>query len=85
MVSGDTGSLEEGVQVIVSSQTNAFRDRTTTTNTNGRYSLRVPDGDWTVSVVMPTGRAYPVSRITISGGEIVDDLGRDVPSLTITR
>jgi hypothetical protein len=85
VVSGETGDLEPGVEVIVSSQTHAFRDRVTTTNAQGRYSLRVPDGDWTVSVVMPSGRAYPVSQITISGGEISDDLGRRVPSLKITR
>jgi hypothetical protein len=83
--SGDTGNLEGGVRVILSSRTNAFTDRVVTTDATGHYAVRLPDGDWTVNVVMPSGRAYAVSQLTISGGEIIDDLGRNVPSLTITR
>jgi hypothetical protein len=47
--------------------------------------LKLPDGDWTVKVAMPSGRVYAVSQITISGGQITDDVGRDIPSLIITR
>jgi hypothetical protein len=83
--SGDTGELEEGVQVILSSRTNAYADRVISTDAYGRYAVRLPNGDWTVKVVMPSGRAYVVSQLTISGNQIIDDLGRDVPSLTITR
>jgi len=85
VVSGDTGTTEEGVQLVVSSRTNAFTDRVANTDAFGRYAIKVPDGDWTVNVVMPSGRMYPVSQITVSGGQITDDLGRNVPSLTITR
>jgi hypothetical protein len=51
----------------------------------GRFAVKVPDGDWTVKVTMPSGRVYPVSEITVSRGAITDEVGRDIPSLTITR
>jgi hypothetical protein len=81
----ETRELEEGVRVVLSSRTNAFDDRTALTNAFGEFAVRVPDGDWTVKVAMPSGRVYPVSEITVSNGLISDDQGRDVPSLTITR
>ena len=34
---------------------------------------------------MPSGRVYPVSRLRVAGGQINDDFGRDIPSLTINR
>jgi hypothetical protein len=34
---------------------------------------------------MPSGRVYAVSQITVSNGLITDDIGRDIPSLIITR
>ncbi len=68
--SGDTGNLEPGVQVILSSRTNVYTDRVVTTDSTGHYSVRLPDGDWTVKVVMPSGRAYEVSQLTVSGREI---------------
>lgn len=76
---------EEGVQVTVSSRTNAFVDRVRLTDEDGRFAIPVPDGDWTVKVRMPSGRVYPVSQITVSNGLITDDIGRDIPSLIITR
>jgi hypothetical protein len=71
--------------VIVSSRTGNYVDRVSTTDAVGHYALRLPDGDWTVKVTMPSGRVYAVSQITISGGQITDSYGRDIPSLTITR
>jgi hypothetical protein len=47
--------------------------------------VKLPEGDWTVKVAMPSGRVYEVSQITISGGQITDNFGRDIPSLIITR
>jgi hypothetical protein len=85
VVSGETGQPEEGVRLTVSSRAGAFVDRVQTTDAFGRYAIRLPDGDWTVKVTMPSGRTYSVSQITVSGGQITDDLGRNVPSLTITR
>ena len=57
----------------------------TFTDAFGHYAVRLPDGDWTVQVAMPSGRVYPVSQITISGGQITDNYGRDIPSLIISR
>jgi hypothetical protein len=80
-----TGDPEEGVRVTVTSRTNAFEDRVQSTDAAGRFAVRLPDGDWTVKVAMPSGRVYAVSQITVSGGAVADDLGRDIPSLVITR
>jgi hypothetical protein len=85
VVSSETREGEENVRIILSSRTGSFTDRVTSTDAYGRYAVRLPDGDWTVKVAMPSGRVYAVSELTISGGQIVDNLGREVPSLTITR
>ncbi|MBV8077235.1 MAG: carboxypeptidase regulatory-like domain-containing protein, partial [Planctomycetaceae bacterium] len=85
VVSSNTGESEEGVQVTISNRLQAFADRVVYTDAFGRYAVRLADGDWIVKVTMPSGRTYAVSEITISGQQIVDSLGRNVPSLTITR
>ncbi len=81
----ETREPEEGVRVLLSSRTGAFTDKVGWTDAFGRFAVKVPDGDWTVKVAMPSGRVYSVSEITVSNGLISDDEGRDVPSLTITR
>ena len=48
-------------------------------------TVRLKDGDWTVNVTMPSGRVYPVSRIRVSNGQIMDPQGNRIPSLEITR
>jgi hypothetical protein len=85
VVSGDGGRPEENVLVTVSNRAGAFVDRTDNTDAYGRYAIRVPDGDWTVKVTMPSGRVYDVYRLTVSGDQITDDRGEAVASLTITR
>jgi hypothetical protein len=81
----DTNEPEEGVRITVSNRGGAFEDKTTMTDAFGRFTVRVPDGDWTVNVAMPSGRVYSVSQITVSNGYITDNVGRDIPSLVITR
>ncbi len=81
----DTNEPEEGVRVTISNRTNAYADRVALTDAFGRFAVKVPDGEWTVNVTMPSGRAYSVSQITVSNGLISDDIGRDIPSLVITR
>ncbi len=81
----DSGESEEGVRVTITNRAGAFADRSTMSDAFGRFAVRLPDGDWTVRVAMPSGRTYAVSEITVSDGLITDSDGRDVPSLTITR
>jgi len=76
---------EEGVRVLLTNRGGSFEERVAMTDAFGRFAVRVPDGDWDVKVTMPSGRIYTVSQITVSRGEITDDQGRDIPSLTITR
>ena len=85
VVSGEGGQAEENVRVTVSNRAGAFVDRTDTTDAYGRYAIRVPDGDWTVKVSMPSGRVHDVYQLTVSGDQITDDRGEAVASLTITR
>ncbi len=81
----DTSEPEEGVRVSVSNRQNTSERREALTDAFGRFAMRVPDGDWTVSVTMPSGRVYSVSQIIVSNGQISDEIGHDVPSLVITR
>jgi hypothetical protein len=85
VVSSGGGVAEENVRVTVSNRTGAYVDRFDTTDAYGRYAIRVPDGDWTVKVTMPSGRVYDVYQLTVSGDQITDDRGEAVASLTITR
>jgi hypothetical protein len=81
----DTNEPEEGVRVTISNQTSAYADRVAFTDAFGRFAVKVPDGDWTVKVTMPSGRVFSVSQITVNNGMISDNIGRDIPSLVITR
>ena len=81
----DTSEPEEGVRVSISNRQNTSERREALTDAFGRFEMKVPDGDWTVSVTMPSGRVYSVSRIIVSNGQITDEIGRDVPSLVIIR
>ena len=81
----DTNEPEEGVRVTLANRTNTYAERVALTDAFGRFAVKVPDGDWTVNVTMPSGRSYAVSQITVSNGLISDDIGRDIPSLVITR
>ena len=81
----DTSEPEEGVRVSISNRQNTSERREALTDAFGRFAMRVPDGDWTVSVTMPSGRVYSVSQIIVSNGQITDEIGHDVPSLVITR
>ena len=81
----DTSEPEEGVRVSISNRQNASERREALTDAFGRFAIRVPDGDWIVSVTMPSGRVDSVRQINVSNGQITDEIGRDVPSLVITR
>jgi hypothetical protein len=85
VVALENGRPEEGVRITLSSKRSGFGDVVVLTDASGRYGVRLPDGDWTVKVTMPSGRVYAVSELVVSEGQINDDLGRPIPSLTITR
>jgi hypothetical protein len=85
VVSSESGQSEEEVRIRFTSKNRSAPDRQVTTDAYGRYAVRLPDGEWTVNVAMPNGRSFPVSQLLVSGGQITDDAGRSVPSLTITR
>jgi hypothetical protein len=75
------------VNVVIASAVGRFRDRTVTTDADGRFSAVLPEGDWTVRV--PAAGSNPdadsVWPITVAGGLITDDQDREVATLTINR
>ena len=73
------------MRITVTNRLGKTADRLADTDAYGRYAVRLPDGEWTVKVTMPSGRTYAVSQLSVSGGQIIDDQGRDVPTLVITR
>jgi hypothetical protein len=80
------GQPEEEVRVIVSNRSNRAIRHEGMSDAYGRFAIKLSDGDWTVNVTMPSGRVFPVSQITVSGGKIYDQReGLEVPSLIITR
>ena len=83
--SGSTGELVEGAPITLSSRSGQAANRSLESDAYGRFAVRLADGDWDVIVTMPSGRIYTVSRLTVTNGKIVDDLGRKIPSLIITR
>lgn len=78
------GELQEGVRIGLR-RPGIGRAKETMTNALGNFAVRLTDGEWDVDVTMPSGRVYVVSRLRVSDGTIVDELGRRVPSLEITR
>ena len=85
VVSSQTNEPESGVRVTVANRRQTFADRVVVTDASGHYKVRLPDGDWTVSVTTKSGKVYPVSELIVDKGQITDDVGESVPSLTITR
>jgi len=85
VISTETGRPEEGVTVTIANRGNTFVDRVAVSDAFGRYAFTLPDGEWTVNVTMPSGRSYPVSQLRVANGQINDEVGRAIPSLTINR
>jgi hypothetical protein len=84
--SSAAGQPEEEVRIIVTSRSNRAVRHEGMSDAYGRFAIKLTEGDWTVNVTMPSGRVYPVSQITVTGGRILDEReGREVPSLIITR
>jgi hypothetical protein len=88
VVSQDSGEPLEGVRLAFSSRTNTMVDRVTLSDAFGHFAIRLPDGDWTVKVTMPSGRAsvpMGVRYVTASNGKVTDEQGVEIPSLLIER
>jgi hypothetical protein len=85
VIANQTGQPERGVTLTFANQLRTFADRVVVTDASGLYKVRLPDGDWTVNVAMPSGSSYSVSQLVVSRGQITDDAGRDIPTLIINR
>jgi hypothetical protein len=84
-VENDGGDPREGVKVILSNRSQPGVDRAGVSDAFGEFAIRLEDGDWSVRVVMPSGRVYPLRQVTARNGHVVDDReGRDIPSLIIS-
>ena len=85
VVSATTGTPEKDLNVVISSAVGRFRDRTVTTDKDGRFSVVLPEGDWNVRVPVAGSKADSIWPITVAGGLITDDQDREVATLTINR
>jgi hypothetical protein len=74
-----------GVRVIVSDRVGRFVSKTPTTDDDGRFTVVLPDGDWSVQVPTADRKGFFDQNITASGGTITDDKDQVVPSLTFKR
>jgi len=83
-VESNAGESREGVRVTVASRTELGLAHSGMSDAFGSFAIRLEDGDWTVRVTMPSGRAYPVRQISVRNGRVIDDREqREVPNLVI--
>jgi hypothetical protein len=69
---------------VVNRRDNSIR-RNGVSDAFGTFAIRVPDGDWTVRVTMPSGSTQAVRHITVRGGRVIDNLeSREVQNLIIS-
>ncbi len=85
VLSSDDGAPEEGVKVMLTNRAANGQTKQVVSDNLGRYAVRLPDGVWAVQVTTAGGKVYEISKLVVKEGQIIDDLGRDIPSLTITR
>jgi hypothetical protein len=87
IVSADSLSPEENVEVVITDRSGRYIDRTARTNAFGEFAITLPEGDWTIKVTMPSGRTLAVGQgeVTASAGKIIDMYGRDLRNLVIKR
>ena len=85
VISSESGQPEDGVTLMIASRSASIGDQQAVTDAAGHYSVRLPDGQWIVRMKMPSGKIYTLSQLVVKSGQINDDLGRDIPTLNITR
>jgi hypothetical protein len=73
------------VPVVVSNRNNSLLQHSGVSDAFGAFAIRVPDGQWTVKVTMPSGNIQTVRNITVTDGKVMDNLeGREVYNLIIS-
>jgi hypothetical protein len=84
-VESDDGRPRPEVPVSVVNRTNRSVRRSGVSDAFGTFAIRVPDGQWSVLVTMPSGTLQRVRDITVSGGRVVDNLEtKEVHNLIIS-
>lgn len=84
-VETESRAAREEVLVTVVNRNNSVVHHDGITNAFGGFAIRVPDGQWTVKVTMPSGRVETVRHITVTDGNVMDNReNRPVGNLIIT-
>ena len=84
-VESESGAPREEVPVTVVNRNNTLVHHDGVTNAYGGFAIRVPDGQWTVKVTMPSGRVETVRNVTVTNGTVMDNLeAREVFNLIIS-
>ena len=84
-VETDNGDARSEVPVTVVNRNNSAIRHGGVSNAFGGFAIPVPDGQWIVTVTMPSGNLQSVRSITVTDGRVVDNQeGRDVQNLIIS-
>jgi hypothetical protein len=84
-VETDNGDARSEVPVTVVNRNNNAIRHGGVSNAFGGFAIPVPDGQWVVTVTMPSGNMQSVRSITVTGGKVMDNQeGREVQNLIIS-
>src|SRR5205807_2487729 len=82
VVNGTNGEPIANVRVTFTNR--RFDPRAFTTDGLGRFEVKsLPEGDWLVEVEDAKGKGQPFDTITVSGGRVTDQDGRELSTLTL--
>jgi hypothetical protein len=84
-VETDNGQPRGEVPVSVVNRGNSAVRRNGVSDAFGNFAIRVPDGQWSVRVTMPSGNMQTIRDITVTNGRVVDNYeNREVYNLIIS-
>jgi hypothetical protein len=84
-VETEDGRPRGEVPVAVVNRNNTAIRHNGVSNAFGGFAIKVPDGQWSVRVTMPSGNAQTVRDITVRDGKVVDNFeAREVHNLIIS-
>lgn len=76
---------ETGAQIVLTDAQGRFSNRVLTTDKQGIYQVRLPDGDWDVELHLTDGKTLNYGRVTASAGSISGDDGKEILNLVLRR
>ncbi len=81
----DGGRPAANVRVVFTDARQTFRDRTRSTDAQGRFEVVLPNGDWTIGIEDATGKVTTFGNITSASGRFYDESDRVISTLRLNR